>query len=88
MSVLVAFQTLFVGIMDGSSELSVSTVILKRFFQSTVRSYLWVLLLVVQFLMLSNLLNRFHLSMWKLLWKSVLYSVLLSLLNVTTFVWG
>lgn len=74
--------------MDGSSELSVSTVILKRFFQSTVRSYLWVLLLVVQFLMLSNLLNRFHLSMWKLLWKSVLYSVLLSLLNVTTFVWG
>ena len=74
--------------MDGSSELSVSTVILKRFFQSTVRSYLWVLLLVVQFLMLSNLLNRFRLSMWKLLWKSVLYSVLLSLLNVTTFVWG
>lgn len=74
--------------MDGSSELSVSTVILKRFFQSTVRSYLWVLLLVVQFLMLSNLLNRFHLSMWRLLWKSVLYSVLLSLLNVATFVWG
>ena len=71
--------------MDGSSELSLSTVILKRFFQSTVRSYLWVLLLVAQFLVLSNLLNRFHLSVWTLLWKSVFYSALLSLLNVATF---
>ena len=74
--------------MDGSSELSLSTVILKRFFQSTVRSYLWVLLLVAQFLVLSNLLNRFHLSVWTLLWKSVFYSALLSLLNVATFSWN
>lgn len=82
---MILFQTLLVGIMDGSSELSVSTVILKRFFLSTVRSYLWVLFLVFQFLVLSNLLNLLHLSIWKLLWKSIFYSILLSLLNVTFF---
>ena len=68
--------------MSTSSELSVRDFMLKRYFLSTVRSYLWIFFLILQLLGFSNLYHHFNIKTARLIWKSLVYAFVLLSLNM------
>ena len=61
---------------------------LKRYFLSTVRSYLWIFFLILQLLGFSNLYHHFNIKTARLIWKSLVYAFVLLSLNVQVGVYS